>query len=142
MTTDEVIAESPTWVQRNWRWILPAAIAGVVLLAAGLALLVLTIIMQPVKSSEVYDDALQRATRDPRVLEQLGEPLDVGWFATGRIERTGPRGGLADMTIPLEGPRAKANLYVIGREHEGRWTITKLVLEPIDSGERIDLLRR
>lgn len=134
--------QGPSWVQRNWRWVFPAALVGVVALAAGLSLLVLTIIMHPSKSSEVYRQALQRASSDPRVLERLGEPVEPRWFVTGRVERTGPRGGLADMTIPLAGPRGEANLYVIGREHEGRWVVTKLILEPGTEGERIDLLER
>lgn len=134
-------AASPTWTQRNWRWLLPAAIAGVVLMAAGLSLLVLVIIMDPVKSSEAYQDALLRASTDPRVLDRLGPPVEPGWFVTGRIERSGRRGGFADMTIPLHGSREEGSLYVIAREHEGRWIVTKLVLNPTEEGTRVDLLR-
>lgn len=131
--------QNRSWLQRNWRWIFPSSILLLVAFAGGLTLLILSIIMLPAKSSPIYTEALDQALRDPRVQQALGPPVNAGWYVRGRVE-TDQQGGMADITIPLEGRQRSGELHVLGRSEGGEWTITRMILEIEGSSNPLDLL--
>ena len=72
------------------------------------------------KRSEVYAEAIARATSDPEVRRELGEPVRAGWWVSGGLSVTGPSGE-AKFATPLYGPEGQAMLSAHARKVRGRW---------------------
>ncbi len=113
----------------------------VILLIAMVALPVggIAALFTGLRSSDVYQVALERAQSDPTVVEALGEPIEPGILFSGSINFSGSSGE-ADYSVPLRGPRGRATLYVIGQKRAGEWTFELMEVEIQDTGERVDLL--
>lgn len=131
--------EKKGWFSRNWKWLLPVGCVG--LLAAGVAvvLLILSFVFGAIKSSDVYQQAVSKASADSAVVRELGQPIEAGWMVSGSINVSGP-GGSADLAIPISGPKGKGTIYAVATKSAGRWTFTQLQVEPEGSSARIDLL--
>jgi len=129
---------SPSWFGRNWKWVVPVGclsiIAAFVAFLAGIFLVVFGFL----RSSDVYQYALERATSNEAVVEALGEPVEPGWYLTGSIEVQGAS-GQADVSIPIAGPRGKGTIFVSARKTAGRWDYQVLEVEIEGREERVDL---
>lgn len=90
------------------------------------------------KNTEVAQEAIRRATTDPRVVEALGEPVEVKNLVNGEYS-TGGLSGEADLTFRIEGSRERGRLYVGARRENGVWTYYTLAVEVISTGEVITL---
>lgn len=131
--------QSPGWWQRNWKWFVPMLGALLLTLCVGAFLAFMSAIFGMIKSSDAYQQPLQRAQRSPAVTAALGEPVTAGWLVMGNIEVNGPSGE-ANLQIPLSGPTAKGDLFVEAKKSAGAWTYHVLVVQVGDGGKRIDLL--
>lgn len=129
--------------QRNRKWILLgiAVCLGVVCLCAAFITLIVGIVFGAIRSTDVYQEALQRARNDPAVVEALGEPIEPGWWVTGSIETTGNLGD-ADFTIPISGPNGSGRLYAVARKSGGPWEFFRLEVAIDGRSDRINLLGR
>ena len=72
------------------------------------------------KSHEVVQQALRRASSNATVVEMLGTPLEPGWFVSGSIT-TQALFGDADVVVPISGPKRGGTLYATARRTNGRW---------------------
>ena len=90
------------------------------------------------RSSEVVQEAVRRASEHPAVVDALGRPVEPRWWLTGSIQINGPSGH-ASLAIPLKGPKGAGTLYVEAFKRAGEWRYQTLELAP-PSGPRIDLL--
>jgi hypothetical protein len=72
------------------------------------------------RSTTPYQDAVRIAKADPAVAQALGAPIEAGWFNSGNIQ-TSTDSGHADLQIPLQGPKGKARLHVVGDMRNRRW---------------------
>lgn len=123
------------WWQRNWKWCVPVLcgtflallIAGVFALALG--------VMQIMRSSTPYQDAVGIARANPAVVQALGTPIEAGWFNSGKIE-THNGSGHADLQIPLEGPKGRARLYVVGDKRGRHWRYDTLEVH-VDASDAV-----
>ena len=129
-----------SWWGRNWKWFVPTGCLGMVLLAAGLGFIIVTMVFGMMKSSDAYKMALARAKADPRVVSALGSPISDGFFPTGKTNVSGTSGE-ADMTVPISGPKGKGTIYFVASKFAGEWTFSKLIVEVEKTGERIDLVQ-
>jgi hypothetical protein len=132
----------PSWWSRNWKWAAP--VGCLVLLLPILAIGgfiggIVAIVFGSIKSTDVAQEALQRAISSPVVIEALGAPVEDGWWVAGQIKTTGPS-GYADIMIPLKGSRTQGKLYAVARKSAGRWTYETMEVEVDGQDERIDLL--
>ena len=95
------------WLKCNWKWFVP-----VVVLVCVVGQLFL--IMYWTKSSDVYKEALLRAKASTEVTAALGTPLKAGYFVIGQFDYTKINGseGFAVISIPISGPKVRANLHV------------------------------
>jgi len=134
--------DSPTlsWRQRQPRQFYTAIGVGAALTLAGVIALVFTVIVGFIKSSDAYVGALARAKASPAVVAALGFPLAEGWLVTGNIHVSGPT-GLAELAIPVSGPKGKATIYVEATKHLGEWQFDHLIVQLEITRERIDLAR-
>jgi hypothetical protein len=96
-------------------------------------------VMGAMRSSDAYTIAMSAAKGHPAVVDALGEPIEVGWFVSGNISVNGASGE-ADLSIPLNGPRGSATLYVVADKIAGQWEFERMEVELDESRERVSLL--
>ena len=92
------------------------------------------------KSTDVYKDALAKATANPAVIEVLGSPIKEGFLVSGNTNVNGASGE-ANLSIPISGPNGKGTICVAASKSLGRWTYSGLIVEITKTHQRIDLLR-
>lgn len=122
------------WFKRNWKWVVPVAAAAIAVGFAGFLLLISTLI----KQSGAYQLAVHRATRAPAVIGQLGEPIQEGWFLSGNVQLTNDD-GVANLAIPLQGPKGKATVCVYATKKAGQWHFHQVIVVPDGNGPKVDL---
>ena len=126
---------SSNWINRNWLWFVPAVILLAVGFICGLVFLIFTLM----RSSDAYAGAVSRAKSNPAVIAALGSPVTDSFFVMGSIQEQNS-GGFAHLTIPLQGPKAKATLYVDATRSHSEWSFDTLTVAVAGTGQRIDLL--
>ena len=124
--------------QRHRPWLVPAVVMGGVLLFCGLMALMFSVFVGAMKSSEAYTGALARTRAAPVVVAALGTPIEAGFFVTGTIHVSGPT-GLAELEIPVHGPKGRATIYVEAAKRTGEWHFDHLIVQVERTGERLDL---
>ena len=132
-------AGEPGWWQRNWKWFVPVGCLGLLVLFTGFMALIVSVIFGILKSSEVYQVALDAARSEPAVEMALGTPIEEGLLVMGNIKVSGSS-GTADLAIPISGPDEAATIYAVAEKSAGRWAFSILEVKIKTSGERIDLL--
>ncbi len=120
-------------VQRKW------AIAGVVvwLTLIGLAAGLYFSLAAAFKSSDVYQQAIAKVNANAEATRLLGVPISSG-LPMGAISLSGPSGS-AQLSIPVEGSKAKGTVYLQATKEMGRWRFDHIELEVEGREERIDL---
>ena len=124
----------PDWWARNWKWFVPS-ICVVGLLLAGVFVIGVMAVM---KKSGAYAGALARAKASPALIEAIGSPIEDGFFVLGKIQGAGD-GGVAELTIPITGPKGKATIYTAAVKSSDVWHFNHLVVKIDRTGKRIDL---
>ncbi|MGY6587285.1 MAG: cytochrome c oxidase assembly factor Coa1 family protein [Wenzhouxiangella sp.] len=132
-------AVQASWWQRNWKWFVPTLVVSFFALVGALVGAGVFLVFGMVKSSEVYQEALEAAQIHPVVQQRLGQPIEPGWLVMGSISTSGGSGD-ADLTIPISGPDGEAHVYAVATRFAGQWTFQRLDVVFDDSGKRIDLL--
>jgi hypothetical protein len=107
-------------------------------LCVGGIVLILGLVLGMLKSSDVYAEALSRARTNAQVVAQLGEPIQPGYWVTGRLEVSGPSGE-AELAIPLSGSKKSATLYAVATKTAGTWQFSTLEVAGPDADTPIDL---
>jgi hypothetical protein len=114
-----------------------AALAFAALVVGCIALIAL-LINTSFKSSVVYQEAMQAAQSNPRVIAVLGEPIREGFPIMGSIETAG-LSGEADLRIPIRGPEGRGVLQASARRQSGVWVYFTLAVYIPSTGEVIVL---
>ncbi len=127
------------WFVRNWKWFVPVGCFGMILMVAGFIAAVAYIAFGSVKSSVVYQQAMDKTRSNADVIRELGEPIEAGWLISGRI-KVNDSFGSADMSIPVSGPKKSGKVYVVATKRMGKWDFYGLEVEIEGKGERINLL--
>ncbi len=92
-----------------------------------------------------YQGALRALAQDPRAVQQLGTPLEAGWFSQGTLTTTTfGSSGYAKLHIPVHGPQGSATLHMEANVKsfnfsERAWVFTNFALEPEGTSAPIDL---
>ncbi len=119
------------------RWLIRAGTGAVLFTLLALTRALLGLFLGAFKRSEVYAEAIARATSDPEVRRELGEPVRAGWWVSGHLSVAGPSGE-ARFATPLHGPEGRATLSAHATKARGRWSFD--VLEVAVEG-RIEPIR-
>lgn len=120
-----------------WKWGACGCITALIIVAAGIAGIVL-IVFGMVKSSDVYAGARREAARDPRVIEALGAPVHAGWWVTGSVHVDNGEGN-ADFHFPLIGSKSRGQVHAVATRDNGAWHYSELTVTTRD-GQTIDVL--
>jgi hypothetical protein len=127
------------WWGRNWPWVLPVGLLGVILACAGCCGGIFVFVFGVLKSSDVYKQALAKAQANPAVVAQLAEPIQAGWMVMGSIQDQGAT-GTAGFEFPISGPKGSATIHVQAIKAGGTWTYTALWVQIHPAETRIELL--
>src|ERR1700682_4197326 len=113
--------ERTHWLGRNWKWLVPTGCLGLLLLAAGFVVVIVSIVFGAMKSSDAYKTALAKAKADPRVVNALGSPIKAGFFVSGKTNVSGSSGH-ADPAVTISGRQGKGTIYFVATQCAGEWT--------------------
>ena len=128
------------WFERNWKWFVP--LTGTVFLTLLILFFVgiFFFVTKVMTSSPPYMMAMETAQQDPRAQELLGSPIKRrGWFVMGNFTSTGST-GRADLSIPVEGPKARGTLIVEAELHRDGWELLYLGLDTGNDRERLVMI--
>lgn len=128
-----------SWWSRNWKWFVPTGCLGLILIGVGIVIGILALVFGAIKSSDVYQTALEKARASPAVAQELGRPLEPGWIPSGSIKVEGASGE-ADLAIPVSGSLREGTIYATASKRAGTWRFTVLEVEVEGRPDRIDLL--
>jgi hypothetical protein len=128
-----------SWWSRNWKWFVPVGCLGIVAVVVAVVALFVSLIFGAMKSSDVYKQALEKATANRAVISELGEPIEGGWLVSGTINVSGSAGD-ADLAIPVSGPKKSGTIYAVARKSAGEWTFSRLEVEVEGGTSRINLM--
>jgi hypothetical protein len=87
--------------------------------------------------SRAFELAHAELEADPRVHDLLGRPLKLGWVS-GSVSVADADTGDAQLSFPVDGPKASATAHVVALQQRGRWTIEHMDVE-LESGRHIVL---
>src|SRR5687768_6290156 len=73
------------WWSRNWKWVVPVGCLTVLLLLAASVAAIAFFVFNLIRRTDVYKDALARASTHPEVVERLGSPIEPKWWLLGNI---------------------------------------------------------
>jgi hypothetical protein len=128
-----------SWFSRNWKWLVPTVVLGLILLVAVAVGALLTFVFGLLKSSEPYQHAVALATSNQEVVRELGAPVAPAWYLSGSESESGSSGD-AELAIPLKGSLHRGTVYVRAKRTEGVWRYDKLEMLVEGREVRIELL--
>jgi hypothetical protein len=128
-----------SWLSRNWKWLVPTLIFGLVLLLALFVGGLLAFVFGLLKSSEPYQHAVSVASSNQDVVRELGAPVAPAWYVSGNIN-VSENSGDANLAIPLKGSLHRGTVYVRAKKTEGVWRYDKLEMLVEGREVRIELL--
>ncbi|HUP49551.1 MAG TPA: cytochrome c oxidase assembly factor Coa1 family protein [Thermoanaerobaculia bacterium] len=126
------------WWSRNWKWVVPVGCLTPIILIGGCVAAIAFVAISAIRATDLYTDSVRRAQADPRVIEQLGAPVEAGWWVMGSVKIENDRGS-AQFTVPLHGTRKKGSLDVEGSRDGGEWTYSVIRVR-VEDGPVIDLI--
>jgi hypothetical protein len=117
------------------------AIGCSIIIVVGLAaiLSLIVFVFSVIKRSDVYREAFNRASSDPRVIAALGTPIDKGWWVMGKVNLDN-EGGNANIDFPISGPKGNAKVHAAATYEGNAWKYSSLIVRP-DTGPEIDILQ-
>ncbi len=137
-TTFEPEPPPRSWWSRNWLWVVPVGLLGIVLGCGGCCLGIFGTALYAIKSSSPYQMALEEVRTSPEVIDRLGQPIEeAGLFPTGNVNVENG-GGNALLEFDVAGPRGRAHVQARARRIGGQWGLTTVEVTFAD-GERISL---
>lgn len=139
MTSPDAAAPRPNRRLRSSKWFAPSCCGSILVLVAAFVFSLTFFIFAAIRRSDVYKEALDKATANPQVRAELGEPIKEGWWVNGHLRTSGPTGKAA-ITTPLKGSRKDGTLYAVAHKSAGQWTYDRLEVEVDGRAERIKLL--
>lgn len=130
--------EHDGWWVRNWAWFVPVGCLTIAFLVVAGAGMLIWLAVSSSRSIDLFEEALAAARSDPRVIEALGEPVEMGWTISGSL-RYENDDGEADLTIPISGPDGTGQLRVEAVKQGGDWIYHRLEVTIDATSEIIDL---
>lgn len=127
------------WMEHNWKWAVPTALVGLLGLFAVFATALVLFIFSIIKSSGAYTMALERVQASPAVQEQLGRPIEAGWYVMGNVNVSGAS-GYASLSFPVSGPTGAGTVLVEAQKRRGEWVFEYLGVDVEGRGARIVLI--
>ena len=97
-------------------------------------------VMKVLKSTEPYQTAVAGATHSPEVQAELGTPITTGFLLQGNVNSNtsgGTTTEVANLTIPLKGPKASGSLHYAAEKSGTDWQVSDFTVTVDESGKKI-----
>jgi hypothetical protein len=123
--------------------VVPVGCLTPVLLCGGGIVSIFVLVFSSLKSTDVYKEALSRATDNAEVKKLLGEPITPSFWVAGTISTNiTPNGsvGKAEILIPISGPKGSAIVQAVASKANDKWDFSKLEVKAEGAAFPIDLL--
>lgn len=129
-----------SWFARNWGWAVPVGgcLTIIILFFVFVGSLIFGV-SELITESVPYQDAIKKVNEDEYVINILGEPIETDGMMNGNLSYKNST-GFADISIPVKGPKGKAELYLTGTKENDQWTYTEMYVIIEETDEQIDLL--
>ena len=118
---NELIKEK-NWGRRNWKWLVPitAFLIGIIALLSLTS--GLTSFAQAYAEPSLYENALERARQNERVIEALGnlQPVDKLTILEGNVVYT-ENNNAVDLTFRVMGNKGKGKMDISATKINGNW---------------------
>jgi hypothetical protein len=118
--------------QRKWAWGALFGWTGVIVATAVLYVGMTAMFEQ----SEPYQLAKTEITADPKLIEVLGQPIELG-RPSGSMKSHGGGAGDAQLQFSLTGPKGKAKAYVTAQQSLGTWQLQGTAID-LEDGTRLE----
>ena len=93
------------------------------------------------RDSEAAQAALRESQASTTLIEEIGEPMKMGWFLEGGVNvDAANNSGDADILVPIKGPKGTASVHAIGIREGGVWTMQEMTATVEGTGNTVDLL--
>jgi len=120
------------WQNRTWRdvdhfkktqkkW----AISGLLFYLVFIPLFMMP--LMGMMKGEAYDLSLVNIQANEEVMSLIGEPMKPGYFVTGSVSTSGPK-GQASLQYSISGPNGKATAIVYAFKELGEWKLHQVVV--------------
>jgi hypothetical protein len=97
------------------------------------------LIFYVIRNSDTNTETLRRAQASPALIQQIGEPIQMGWLVMGTVSRSNETGD-SDMSVPVIGPKGSARIHTVGVRDATGWHYSKM-MATLENGQQIDLLQ-
>ncbi|QIF04183.1 cytochrome c oxidase assembly factor Coa1 family protein [Roseimicrobium sp. ORNL1] len=125
---------------KKWWFLGCGGCLGVLALGAvGFVAFIFLVVTTAIKNTDAYTDAKNRAMESPQVRAAIGEPITEGTMFGGNVSNVNGKVS-ADFKIPLEGPKGKVDVIVVGTRESNSSPWEYSVLHAIlPDGTKVDL---
>ncbi len=132
--------QQKSWFSRNWIWVVPTGgcLLIIILFAFGIGAAIFGV-SKIFTSSAPYEYAVEQASKNPSVIELLGEPVETAGIMQGNISTTNDSGEV-NIKIPLKGSKGKGSVTIKGEKIDGEWFYEELYVIIKETNEKINLL--
>ena len=131
------------WGRRNWKWLVPTT-AFLILMIALLSLTSgLTSFAQAYAEPALYENALQEARKNERVVEILGnlQPVDKLTLLEGNVAYADDNSGVT-ITFRVAGSKGKGKMDIAALKNNGIWEYQLIKIRIKDPEEATIVLDR
>jgi len=137
---NELIKEK-NWGRRNWRWLVPitAFLIGIIALLSLTS--GLTSFAQAYAEPSLYENALERARQNERVIKVLGslQPVDKLTILEGNVVYT-ENNNAVDLTFRVTGSKGKGKMDISATKINGNWDYELIKIRVKNPEEEIIIL--
>lgn len=117
------------WFARNWLWAVPVGCLVPVVGCVGLVAVGSILLINQIKSSDVYQEAIQLTKANAAVAAAIGEPMTERLPTTFKYNLNNTT-GTAQLTIPVDGPKGFGVIFLDAVRANGAWTYNRLEFQP------------
>jgi hypothetical protein len=112
-----------------------------VLIVLGIAFIAVLvfIVFGAIKKTDAYKQALAKVQSDQRVIAVLGEPIESGFWVSGKMNVDNGKGN-CDFTFPVSGPKGKAMVHAAASTEGNGWDYSTLQVTPNNGSPPINVL--
>lgn len=140
------LIENKSWLKTNWKWFIPSFII-LLLLVFGLLLSSsvdgnITAIAKAYSDNSLYENAIEKAKTNKRVLEVIGaiEPIDKLAILEGNTNYSNEN-NVIETTVRIKGNKAKGKMDITAVKNGNEWEFKKICIRIKESKEEIDILK-
>ncbi len=131
--------QDTNWWNKNWKWFVPTGCLTIVLLFFIFIGALFVGISSIVKGMDVYKYPMKLANQNEEITELLGSPIESAFMMQGNVSTKGDS-GIADLLIPVKGPKGTGTIYVSAEKKLGHWEYITLEITIKSTSEKINLI--